>query len=255
MRAALVATVLVLAALAAAAPAHGQRGSIQVQISAHLRSDYRFTYDYVDRSSAECPQTIKASSRVVTDMTTVRPARFRITPRRARGRTIYLFQKRLGGGQRGTRSIDMRAEMTRSTEGGSETPCFGYEPYPSDKCGKRSWALDGQPNMGGGEFAMSIDVPVFPSLEQLMKDDEWRRGGCGYDSTNADEYITNTRNEQGLLTPSYTAPVSVRRLFRPGRRTLRLRKTHPAFITGRPNQLGGGDSQVRTVEVTIRKLR
>lgn len=250
----LVVLVLVLAALVAP-PASGAARSIDVQISAHLRSDYRFTYDYVDRSSAECPQTIKASSRVVTDMTTVRPARFTITPRRSRGRTIYLFQKRLGGGQRGTRSIDMQAEMTRSTQGGSETPCFGYEPYPSTKCGTRTWALDGQPNMGGGEFAVSIDVPVFPSPEQMMEDDEWRRGGCGYDSTNADEYITNTRNEQGLLTPSYTAPVSIRRLFRPGRRTLRLRYSHPAFTTGRPNQLGGGDSQVRTTEVTIRKLR
>ena len=255
MRLAGVAVLVLLAAGLLAEPALGGGRSIDVQISAHLRSDYRFTYDYVDNSSPDCPATIKASSRVVTDMTTVRPARFRITTRRARGRTIYLFQKRLGGGQRGTRSIDMQAEMTRSTEGGSETPCYGYEPYPSVKCGKRTWALDGQPNMGGGEFAVSIDVPVFPSLEQLMKDDEWRRGGCGYDSTNADDYITNTRNEQGLLTPSYTAPVSVRRLFRPGRRTLRLRKTHPAFTTGRPNQLGGGDSQVRTVEVTIRKLR
>ena len=74
----------------------------------------------------------------------------------------------------------------------------------------------------------------FPSLEQLMEDDEWRRGGCGYDSTQADEYITNTRNDQGLLTPSYNATLSLRRLFRPGRLTLRLRRSHPAFSSSIP---------------------
>ncbi len=254
MRAGGVAIALVLFAVAAEPAVAGGNRSIDVRISAHLISDYRFTYDYVDRSSSECPATIKASSRVVTDMTTVRPARFRITRTRSRGRTIYLLQKRLGGGQRGTRSIDMQAEMTRSTEGGSETPCYGYEPYPTAKCGTRSWALDGQPYVGPGEFLVSIDVPVHPSLEQLMEDDEWRRGGCGYDGTQADTYITNTRNEQGELTPSYTAPLSIRRLFRPGRRTLRLRDSH-TFTAGRPNQLGGGYTEVRTVEATVRKLR
>ena len=55
------------------------------------------------------------------------------------------------------RAIDMRADMTRSTEGGSETPCTGYEPY--------------------------------------------------------------------------VAPISIKRLFRPGRRTLRLRDSH-TFTSG-----------------------
>jgi hypothetical protein len=246
--------VVVLAGLAAA-PAHGQRRPIEVQITAHLRSDYRFSYDFVDRSRADCHATIKASSRVVTEMTTVRPARFRIVPLRARGRTIYDLRKNLSGSQRGTRSIDMEVEMTRSTEGGQNSTCEGYEPYPTTHCGTRRWALDGTPRMGPGEFHMGIHVPPFPSIQQVMEDDQWRGGGCGYDSTNADDYITNTRNEQGELTPSYTAPISLRRLFRPGRRTLRLRKTHPPFSTGRPDRLGGGDTQVRTVEVTIRKLR
>ncbi len=43
-------------------------------------------------------------------------------------------------------------------------------------------------------------------------------------------------------------------LFRPGRRTLRLRDSH-TFTSGSPNQLGGGFTEVRTVEVTLRKLR
>ena len=50
------------------------------------------------------------------------------------------------------------------------------------------------------------------------------------------------------------APIAVKRLFRPGRRTLRLRDSH-SFTQGDPNQLGGGFTEVRTVEVTIRKLR
>lgn len=254
MRLAGVAVLVLVVAGLTALPARGAARPVEVQISITLRSDYRFTYDHLDRSDPSCPATYKGSSRVVTEMTTVRPARFRIRPLRARGRTVYELQKRLGSGQRGTRSVDMKAEMTRSTEGGVETPCTGYEPFPAQKCGKRSWALDGQPRIGPGEFHVSIDVPVFPSLEQMMEDDEWRRGGCGYDSTNADTYITNTRNEQGQLTPSYTAPVSLRRLLRPGRRTLRLRDSHP-FAAGKPNQLGGGYTEVRTVAATIRKLR
>ena len=47
--------------------------------SVHLRSDYRFTYDYVDTADRECPQTIMTSSLVVTAMPTVQPARFRVT--------------------------------------------------------------------------------------------------------------------------------------------------------------------------------
>ena len=62
-----------------ASPAYGAARSIDVKISVHLRSDYRFSYDYVDRTDPECPQTIRTSSRVVTDMPTVRPARFRVT--------------------------------------------------------------------------------------------------------------------------------------------------------------------------------
>ena len=241
--------VLFLAGLTAS-PTYGAARSIDVKISAHPRSDYRFTYDYVDRTDPDCPQTIKASSRVVTDMPTVRPARFRI--KRVAG--SYAFLKRLGGRQRAVRAIDMRAEMTRSTEGGSETPCTGYEPYPTMRCGKRSWALDGLPRMGGGRFFLSLDVPVFPSLRQVMEDDVWRRGGCGYDSTAADEYITSLDDGQGHIKPSYVAPISIKRLFRPGRRTLRLRESH-TFTVGKPNQLGGTSTEVRTVEVTVRKLR
>ena len=98
MRSTAVAVLAVFAGLSAP-PAYGAARSIDVQISAHLRSDYRFSYDYVDTSDPDCPQTIKASSRVVTDMPTVRPARFRVTPA-ARG---YAFLKRLGGRQRADR--------------------------------------------------------------------------------------------------------------------------------------------------------
>jgi len=50
------------------------------------------------------------------------------------------------------------------------------------------------------------------------------------------------------------APISIKRLFRPGRRTLRLRDSH-TFTVGKPNQLGGTSTEVRTVAVTVRKLR
>ncbi len=244
--------VAMLAALPAS-PAHGADRSIDVLISAHLRSDYRFTYDYVDTSDPQCPQTIRASSRVVTDMPTVRPAQFRIT--RLSGDRGYAFSKRLGGAQRAVRAIDMRADMTRSTQGGSSTPCTGHQPYPTVHCGSRSWALDGRLGIGRGQLVVSIaDLPVYPNIQQVMKDDEWRDGGCGYDSTQADEYITQTRGNAGTVKSPYSAPIAVGRLFRPGRRTLRLRSSH-TFSSGRPNQITGGDTEVRTVEVKIRKLR
>ena len=242
--------VLLLAGTPASA-AYGATRTIEVRISAHLRSDYRFAYDYVDTSDPDCPSTINTSSHVVTDMTTERAARFRIT--RLKGG--YAFFKRGGGRQRADRAVDMRADMARSSEGGSETPCFGYQPYPTVKCGQRSWALDGRPGITrNGKLAISVEVPVFPSIERVLEDDKWREGGCGYDSTQADVYITQTRNEQGRITPPYWAPISVKRLFRPGRRTLRLRDTL-TFTSGRANQLGGGYTEVRTVRVTIRKLR
>jgi hypothetical protein len=242
--------VLLLVGLSAS-PAFARARSVDVRISVHLRSDYRFAYDFVDTSDPDCPSTIRTSSRVVTDMPTVRPARFRIT----RFKGGYAFFKRGGGRQRADRAVDMRADMTRSSEGGSETPCFGFQPYPTVKCGKRSWALDGRPGITrNGRLVLALEVPVFPSLERVMADDEWREGGCGYDSTQADVYITQTRNEQGRFTPPYWAPISVKRLFRPGRRTLRLRDTL-TFTTGRANQQGGGYTEVRTVRVTIRKLR
>ena len=93
MRPAVAVLVLVLAGLPASLASAAAR-SIDVQVSAHLRSEYRFSYDYVDTSSPDCPQTIRASSRVVTDMPTVRPARFRVT-RVAANR--YAFLKRGGG--------------------------------------------------------------------------------------------------------------------------------------------------------------
>jgi hypothetical protein len=87
-----------------------------------------------------------------------------------------------------------------------------------------------------------------------MEDEEWSRGGCGYDTTAADEYITSSDDGQGRIKSPYVAPISIKRLFRPGRRTLRLRDSH-TFTAGRPNQLSGGSTEVRTVEVTVRKLR
>ena len=255
MRLAGVAAFVLLLAGLTAEPALGAARSIDVQISAHLRSDYRFTYDFVDTSSPDCPETISTSSRVVTEMPTVRPARFRITRLNLRGRVVYQFEKR-GGGPRLTRWLDMRATMTRSTQGGSSTPCYGAHTYPTVKCGTRSWALDGQPGITTvtRDFVIVITVPVFPSLAQLMADDEWRDGGCGYDSTQANEYITVSRDNAGRIKSPYLAPVSVRRLFRPGPRTLRLRDEH-TFTQGRPDQVGGGFTEVRTVEITVRKLR
>ena len=243
--------VLLLVGLSAS-PASGAARSIDVKISVHVRSDYRFSYDYVDRTDPECPQTIRTSSRVVTDMPTVRPARFRVSRIASSGG--YDFVKRLGGRQRAIGAVDMRADMTRSTEGGSETPCTGYEPYPTMRCGKRSWALDGRPAMGGGKFGVSLRIPVFPSIQRVMEDTQWRQGGCGYDSTAADEWITVSEDDRGRVKSPYVAPVAIKRLFRPGRRTLRLRDSH-TFTAGKPNQIGGGFTEVRTVRVTIRKLR
>ena len=245
-----VAFLLLLLAGVAAAPASGAARSIEVQISAHLRSTYEFEYDYVDMSSPDCPATVRASSRVVTDMPTVRPARFRVTPA-ARG---YAFLKRGGGRQRADRGIDMRATMTRSTEGGSETPCYGYYPYPTDRCGTRSWVIDGRPLMGRGLFVVAPEVPAFPSIEQFMKDEEWRDGGCGYDSTQTHEYLTVSYDNRGRIKSPYMAPLAIKKLFRPGRRTVRLRDSH-SFTQGYPNQFGGGFTEVRTIQVTIRKVR
>jgi len=61
------------------------------------------------------------------------------------------------------------------------------------------------------------------------------------------------------FTYDYVAPISIKRLFRPGRRTLRLRDSH-TFTVGKADQLGGtftegaGAGGVRTVAVTVRKL-
>jgi hypothetical protein len=250
MRAPCVAALVTVLVAVAAAPAGGAARTIDVQITAHLRSDYRFSYDYVDTSSPDCPQTIRASSRVITDMTTVRPARFRVS-RTAAG---HAFHKRGGGRQRADRAIDMRAEMTRSTEGGSETPCYGYEPYPTANCGTRGWALDGRPGMGRGRFFVSPEIPVFPSIQRVMEDEEWRDGGCGYDSTGAHEWITVSYDNRGRVKSPYMAPIAIKRLFRPGRRTVRVRDSH-SFTQGHPDQFGGGFTEVRTIEVTIRKLR
>ena len=115
------------------------------------------------------------------------------------------------------------------------------------------WAMDGRPD-GTGHFAVILEVPVFPNIQQVMKDDEWRQGGCGYDSTQANEYITVSPDNQGRVKSPYWARISVKRLFRPGRRTLRLRDSH-TFTQGYPDQFGGGFTEVRTIEVTIRKLR
>ena len=89
----------------------------------------------------------------------------------------------------------------------------------------------------------------------MMKDDEWRRGGCGYDSTEADTYITNTRNEQGRAhAVLHRAPVASAGCSGPGGARCACATAH-SFTAGRPNQLGGGYTEVRTVEATIRKLR
>ena len=65
---------------------------------------------------------------------------------------------------------------------------------------------------------------------------------------------TASYDNEGRAKSPHLAPISVERLFRPGRRTLRLRDSH-SFTQGDPHQLGGGFTEVRTVEVTIRKLR
>ena len=68
------------------------------------------------------------------------------------------------------------------------------------------------------------------------------------------EYITASYDNRGRAKSPYVAPISVERLFRPGRRPLRLHDSH-SFTQGFANQVGGGFTEVRTVEVTIRKLR
>ena len=61
-------------------------------------------------------------------------------------------------------------------------------------------------------------------------------------------------DNQGRVKSRHMAPIAIRRLFRPGRRSVRVRDSH-SFTQGYPDRLGGGFTEVRTIEATIRKLR
>jgi hypothetical protein len=248
---------VLLLAGALAEPALGANRSIDARISVHVRSDYRFAYAFTERDDPDCPITYDVSSQVVADVTTDRPARYRITRVRGPRGGGYDFRKHLGG-QREDRGIDTSVTMTRAAQGGSSSPCGGHHTYPQNACGTRSWPMAsrvgvGREPDGSGFVLVSLDESNI-GLEEGMALDEWRNGGCGYDTTSAQVYITQTRNEHGRITPAYTAPISLRRLMAPRPRVMRLRDTH-TFVVGDPHRFGGGYTEVRTVEVTIRKLR
>lgn len=248
---------VLLLAGALAEPALTANRSVDVRISVHVRSDYRFAYAFTERDDPDCPITYDVASQVVADVTTDRTARYRVT-RYPGPRGGYDFQKRLGGGQREDRGIDTTVTMTRAAQGGSSSPCGGHHEYPQNNCGERSWQMAsrvgvGREPGGGGFVLVSLDESNM-GLEEGMELDQWRNGGCGYDTTSAQVYITQTRNEHGRITPAYTAPISLRRLMAPRPRVMRVRDTH-TFVLGDPHRFGGGSTEVRTVEVTIRKLR
>ena len=240
---------VVLLAGPAATPALGAARSIDVRISAHLRSDYRFTYDYVDTSDPDCPQTIRASSRVVTDMPTVRPARSEITRLPRNGG--YAFLKRSGGPRPADRAIDMRAEMTRSTEGGSETPCFGYEPIRGAL--RHASGPSRPPEHGARSVPREPGGPGLPEHRAGDEDDEWRGAAAATTPRRPTSTALVSRDNQVRA----SRPTSHRSLSAalppraPHAGPARLVLVHP----GQPNQFGGGFTEVRTVEVTIRKLR
>lgn len=255
MRLAGVAALVLVVAGVPATPAVGANRSVDVQISVHLRSDYRFAYDYTATDDPDCPITYATSSHVVADMTTDRRARYRIERFPTGGRPGYAFLKRLGGGQREALGVDMTVKMTRRAQGGSTSPCGGHHDYPQVNCTTRSWPAYGEVGMGRGVFEVGIRESASIGIERTMELDKWRSGGCGYDTTHAQEYITQTRNlDTGKVKPTYHAPISIRRLFAARPRVMRLRARLP-FEQGAPNQNGGGSTEVRTVAVTIRKLR
>lgn len=255
MRLAGVAALVVVLAGLTAAPALGGGRSVDVEISVHLRSDYRFAYDYTATDDPDCPITYNTSSHVVADMTTDRRARYRITRVSSRGRTGYALRKRPGRGQREALGVDMTVRMTRSAQGGSTSPCGGHHDFPQVNCTTRSWPLYGELGVGSGFFEVGVRESASIGVDEITELDRWRSGGCGYDTTHAQEYITQTRNlDTGRLKPSYHAPISIRRLFAARPRVLRLRETH-RFEQGGASRNGGGSTEVRTVEVAVRKLR
>src|SRR5437588_11840654 len=95
-RPALAASVVAVAALTASAAPAAAAQSVLVRVTMHMRSDYKFDINYSD-NDPNCPSVTVGSSRVITDMTTVRPAIFKVTRSRAGG---YTFRKQGLGNQR-----------------------------------------------------------------------------------------------------------------------------------------------------------
>jgi len=242
--------VLALAAVAAPAAADAARRTATVTITAHLRSEYRFSIDWFNRDDPECPSTSKGESRVITDMRTVRPATYRIT---RYGRRGFGWVKRLGVGQKNTRGIDMRVKQTRSTSGSTRT-CRGDFSFPADGCGTERWDLAVTPGFvifDRRRVGLSLEE-IFDTVKETLDHDEYVDSGCGVDSTNASRYITQTRDlATGKLQKSYEVRAPRRRFFaRRGRRfTARGRST---FSTGMLDSSVGRWTETRTSTVKVR---
>jgi hypothetical protein len=241
---------VLLGAVAALAPATAEAGrqSTTVTVSAHLRSDYRWSIDNQDTSDPECVTTSSGQSRVITDMTTVRPATYRIT--RVRGG--FVLRKRRGGGQKDAKGIDMRITQTRSTSGSTKT-CRGEFPVPTDGCGTRRWELAVTPGFEPGTRRVGMSLQeIFDTTEEDLAHQDHLQSGCGIDG-NADIFITQTRSTiTGRLQEEYHVSVPHGRFFSrsPRRFTASGSST---FRTNDVTSIIGGWTETRTTELVVRK--
>jgi hypothetical protein len=241
-------TLGVLAVLAAVfAPAATARQTVTVQVSVHLRSHYTSTIDHTDSSDPSCVIVSKGTSDVIADMPTDRPSVFTVT----RVRHGALWTKHLGGTQRETLGVDMHVHMTRSQDMGGTTDCHGFEPFPSDGCGSRSWIIRGRVDYGHGRLLIDPQVTV-ESLDSLMADDNWRMLACGW-ASDAEAYDSYVQNGP-VVQKGYEVSLPLTRLFAASPRLLTLHG-HSTFTVCCPDTAVGGWTEVRTTTITIRKLR
>ena len=247
----LAASAVAVAALTASAAPAAAAQSVLVRVTMHMRSDYKFDINHSD-NDPDCPSVTVGSSRVITDMTTVRPAIFKVT--KSGGR--YTFRKQGLGNQREVLGVDMTAKMTRTTEGSTRS-CQGDFPFPANGCGTRSWPLIGEllgPGRKTDRFYLVQDLSTSGGFDRLQADDKWRSSGCGFDSTNSDAYITQTSDpETGRIKQSYFVHMIASRLF--ARSPRRFTSTgESTFSTGHSTDPGGVFTEIRTASVTVRKL-